>query len=365
MPPSVFTWLDYSEEHRRRVLDVLSAFAESETVDELGLSHIRDGIADILFPGTSTIQRGARYFLFVPWICLDLERKKIASSDIAGRARQLETGLIAALLKAGETTGVIGSRAGSRLKRLPSSIYWNGLEQWGIRTYSGSQDQYHRSLDSFYRRNSELAATKDDDGQYVDSNPASNWHRGIPPAPKGFPSQATLRLTPDESRYLEERILSSQPASMLARLVVRQDPLTDSEFPWQLERLADLPDVIQELLHHARNCSELLHGASLLYNLMLSEKQNTADLIDHYRQDITQWRDQIEAGSDRLKTWDRNRLWTILQQRGFPVPRPTKEFVGRWASLVFSAKSFERMADDQGARQLVTFREMQLKDPII
>jgi hypothetical protein len=71
-----FTWLDYSEYERRQAMEGIDLFGEDETRDKLGLGTIRDGFADLLFPGTSTIQTGARYFLFVPWVCLELERKK-------------------------------------------------------------------------------------------------------------------------------------------------------------------------------------------------------------------------------------------------------------------------------------------------
>lgn len=50
-----FTWLDFSEQDRQRALDVLHLFREKGTVDELGVGTVRDAIADVLFPGTSTI----------------------------------------------------------------------------------------------------------------------------------------------------------------------------------------------------------------------------------------------------------------------------------------------------------------------
>ena len=72
-----FTWLDYSEHERRQAMEIIDLFGEDETRDELGLGTIRDAFADLLFPGTSTIQTRARYFLFVPWVFLELEQKKI------------------------------------------------------------------------------------------------------------------------------------------------------------------------------------------------------------------------------------------------------------------------------------------------
>ena len=98
---STFTWLDYSEHDRRRMADVISSSGEQDTRDELGVGSIRDGFADTLFPGTSTIQTRARYFLFVPWIYRDLERKKTESARMAQKARGRETSLIDALAKSG------------------------------------------------------------------------------------------------------------------------------------------------------------------------------------------------------------------------------------------------------------------------
>src|SRR5262245_20576735 len=141
--PSTFTWLDYSEADRRKMLDVINAFREKETRDELGFGSVRDAFADSLFPGTSTIQTRARYFLFVPWIYLRLEHERVSPSDIARQARRDEVRLIEALLRGGETSegdGVIGRRARAALQRLPSSVYWLGLATWGIRCFDGSQD---------------------------------------------------------------------------------------------------------------------------------------------------------------------------------------------------------------------------------
>ena len=91
---STFTWLDYSETERRQMLDVISLFREQSTRDELGIGTVRDSFADIFFPGTSTIQTRARYFFFIPWIYLKLEKRQTTSNRIAKRAREEEIALI-------------------------------------------------------------------------------------------------------------------------------------------------------------------------------------------------------------------------------------------------------------------------------
>lgn len=57
-------WVDFSKEQRNKVLSVINLLSEPEAVDELGIGIIRDGFANMFFPGTSTIQTRAKYFLF-------------------------------------------------------------------------------------------------------------------------------------------------------------------------------------------------------------------------------------------------------------------------------------------------------------
>ena len=92
------------------MLDVVDLFKEQNTRDELGIGAIRDALADQLFPGTGTVQTRARYFLFIPWIYLDLERRRIGSSRIASEARKVEVQLIEALARVhrGQGEGVTG-----------------------------------------------------------------------------------------------------------------------------------------------------------------------------------------------------------------------------------------------------------------
>src|SRR5262245_6290078 len=178
---SSFTWLDYSEQQRRQMLDVIDLFREQETRDELGIGAVRDAFADMLFPGTSTIQTRARYFLFVPWIYRQLEAKRTPSDQVRLKARKLEVTLIYALLDSEDTAGLLGKQAKETLQRLPSNVYWQGLRILGLCFYQGSQDQYHRSLDSYYR--SVDRAEREKSGE----SPASpNWHPGLPEIPEAF-----------------------------------------------------------------------------------------------------------------------------------------------------------------------------------
>ena len=251
--PGLLQWLDYSEHDRRKALDVIALFHEQDTRDELGLGAVRDGFADLFFPGTSTIQTRARYFLFVPWVYLDLERREVPSADMAGRARAAEIRLIDALATSEDPDGTIGVDARASLKRLPSSVYWQGLGDWGIRLSEGSQEQYQRAADVFYARRKRAYRT--DDGAPVDGAILRNWHAGLPDPPDEFPRKASFRLRRREAHYLQERVLNRSPRSLLAFLLDRGRPTGWVDFPWQHPQLAEFPAAIREPLEA---CADVL-----------------------------------------------------------------------------------------------------------
>ena len=117
MPQSLqIGWIDYGSRDRNKILSVLSLLSTPEAVDELGIGVVRDGFADILFPGISTIQTRAKYFLLVPYIMMELERENILSpKSFLDRLSKEEIALIS-LLKKDNAKGVFGGRAGERLQ---------------------------------------------------------------------------------------------------------------------------------------------------------------------------------------------------------------------------------------------------------
>jgi Family of unknown function (DUF6361) len=147
---STFTWLDYSEQDRRQMLAVIDRFRETESRDELGFNAIASAVSDMFFPGTSTLQTRARYFLFVPWIYRMLEEERVRPNEVTWRLRQLEIRLIYAVLNSEDDRGLMGRQARENLQRFPSSIYWQGLREWKIFQFPGSQDQYYASLGTYY-----------------------------------------------------------------------------------------------------------------------------------------------------------------------------------------------------------------------
>lgn len=320
------SWVDHDQEARGRVEKVLALLSEREARDELGLGPIRDSLADLLFPGTSTIQTRLRYFLIVPWVYRALEVEGVKGAEVWRRGRDLEF-IVADHLRRTSEPGVFGRRAGRRLRRLPSSVYWLGLGTWGLRYDRGS----------------------------------SRWHPGLPTRPRGFPEIDTLALTATESEYLQDRVTQAIPETLLAHLFLRARP-AKCRFAWEHPDYAGFPPPHKTALEHARLFSEVIYGAPLLYNLLLARRSEREDKIAEYRAKLDAW----SGGLDRsaLDHWSVTDFWLTVRQRRRINPG-AHDFVTRWidlarsGSLDVSKHGIPR--DNSAPARLVRRREKALK----
>lgn len=358
---SSLTWLDYSERDRRRALDVIDLFRETGTVDELGLAGVGNSYSDLFFPGTTTLQTRACYFLLVPWTFLRLERLRVASNEAAGRARWEELHLNRRLREGSDTWGVFGSQAGDALKRLPSDVYWGGLGSWGIRTFSGHKWAYFRSLDGFRRRKAQFQGTaRDPEGR---SAPPANWHPHLPPPPSGFlRGSITVALRGRDAEYLRDRIQARHPESLLAVLAGRAAAEDlEADWPWEMAHLPEVSPALRDHLRDAERFAVCMQGAALLYNLMLSELKKRDDWKEKYQRRLARWAGEVFELGPALEDWRLDGVWRVVRTQGRSLSYPTRDFVERWVENLKRGSARNVAADGSSARALVRDREIQLK----
>ncbi len=140
-------WVDFSPEDRKRAIEALDSLRERGAVDELGIGAVRDAFADAFFPGTSTLQTRAKYFVLVPCaVRMTLEKmsESPARRDGPGELRRIERECARQMWEncgGDESAGVIGRRNLGRSEwvlRPPSEIYWAGLRTFGISSVASS-----------------------------------------------------------------------------------------------------------------------------------------------------------------------------------------------------------------------------------
>ena len=357
---SSLTWLDYSERDRRQAMGIIDLFRETGTIDELGLTRVGSSFSDLFFPGTSTIQTRACYFLLVPWTFLEIERGKVKSSEAAGKARWAELNLNRQLCQGNEEWGLFGRVAGDALKRLPSDVYWGGLGSWGILTFPGHQWAYFRSLDDFYRRRAKFERARGDpEGRLP---PPTNWHPNLPDPPSGFPkADLTVALRRQDAEYLRERIQARHPQSLLAVLAGRaMQADLEAGRPWELAHHLEVSATLRDQLRDAKLFAICMQGAVLVYNLMLAELRRHDEWKEKHRADLTEWASNMGALGSALGNWTPDGVWRVMRAQSRLPGSPTQTFVENWVEIVKRVGP-EAVADDPNARTFVRDREVQLK----
>ena len=358
MSPAVLAWLDYSEADQQRAREIAAMFLQRESRDELGLGRIRDALSDTLFPGTSFLLTRARYLLFVPWLYREGARRGHSGPKLTQWVEWHERQLIGALHRGEDLEGLIGRNVGAAVRILPSNIYWNALRRFGILRHEGTEGQV-ASL-------RQVSRPQDEATEFLEHSDAV-WAPSIPSAPDDFFSltSCNFALTHDEATWLAERIVDAVPDSLLQFLVMQGKRQSSStQYAWDEPEAAASKGRVRDALDEARRFAVAMHGAALLYNLLLAERAKDLSLSEHsgrrdrYSTRLDEWQREVQASV--VGAWDLNRLWALVAEQGRPAALPTRSFVSAWVDLSRAGTS-TRLAHDGSARELIRRREQQQK----
>ena len=235
-------WIDFSKEDKSNALNVINSLKDKGVLDELGFGILRQAFANYFFPGTSTIQTRAKYFLIIPYELQDFIRiGHKTNTDAAGfikNAQDLinksEWGVGYNLLKHCSTdpqaSGIIGARsiAGKGwVERPPVSIYWNGLRTYHFFRNDNPNFTYYDFLTAVYnleRNKAAAKASENEDKDEKNDSDAGNYSKKSPLIKldiykKGWNKEVDIELTKEEALFLKSKITSSVPDSMMALLL--------------------------------------------------------------------------------------------------------------------------------------------------
>ncbi|CCJ34302.1 DUF6361 family protein [Caloramator australicus] len=285
MPNFLIDWVDFSKEQRKRVLDVINLLTEPGAVDELGVGVIRDAFSDIFFPGTSTIQTRAKYFLITGYILKEIEKlNRMTPEKFIEKLHDEELSLIDVLKRSGET-GVIGQESGKRLKRKPSDIYWNGIKTYGIFTDKKMSIYDYAKvicrLNERKEKTKSLGKKKNEDDEDADDKDAELtdgyikfWN--LPYFPDNWRENILINLTKEEAEFLKEAIIKSCSGTMLAYILKNEiKGILDIKSFDELEGIINLfPDDIKKDFFMARDFANFIYGAHIRYNVILSNGED-------------------------------------------------------------------------------------------
>ena len=298
-------FIDYSREERNRILSTLRMLEERSALDELGIGVIRDAYADKLFPGISTLQTRAKYFVLIPYIFQTAKER--AEKGTLQNARVMlqwvneREDLLVETLKnhSSNTNGIIGINAFQQkrsVKIKPSTIYWNGLRTLGIlrRNDASIYDVCKLICSSANRK---IGMETQTDGESFDDPTAMRQDSMLfLPIHSGYDyfKNAGIELTVSEAEFLKECILRSSVTSQsLMGFFIREGILCD-----RLDSVPEdkLPSGIREDYLLAKDFARFIYGAHLRYNVIFSEGADTAMI-----QEFDSWRDEFLSSSFSLE----------------------------------------------------------------
>lgn len=235
-------WIHINRDDRNRVFEALKSLEEQDATDELGIGKIRDYFSNQLFPGITTNQTRAKYFIFSTNLIEDvLYYQNINSLEtLKEELEKAQKNLVASLFDASEGKiigqGILDSRnyiQGKEIKQKPLSVYLSGLFQFGI-IKNDSQAVIQRTED-LYERIFRFIKQNKAYSDYQKANKASSkqmkdYERPIsPPARDFFPKtncyqenwdvKPKMDLTQQEANFLFNQITKSCNGSLLALIL--------------------------------------------------------------------------------------------------------------------------------------------------
>ena len=296
-------WIDFSKEDRQKALDVINLLSEQGAVDELGIGIIRDAFANYFFPGTSTIQTRAKYFLIVPYVLREAVDGRYGKdvNRILKAIDSAEKDCGIRLLNADpKAEGVIGTRVLPKgwVARKPSDIYWNGIRTYGIFCDYGLSITEYVSLATKLReekkvsrlgnRNDDMKENERDDLDAGDISNIRFWN--LPIYHDDWRDNLSIELTREEAFYLDKQMQKSTKGTLLEYVLKNHIDLNQFDsFVALTAALSEKVDAaLANMMKLACDFNNLVYMARVRYNVMLSESENDEAINnwDRIQQDI-------------------------------------------------------------------------------
>ena len=279
-------WIDFSNDERNKVLNVIHLLDEPVAVDELGIGAVRDAFADLFFPGTSTVQTRAKYFLIVPYVLMEAGSGKYGFdlNTILRRIDNEERNCRDILIKT-SNDGVIGSLVTkSWVLRTPSSIYWNGIKQIGIFKEDLSVKEYIRQsiiqsnqkkAKEYGNRDKDAEENEKDDFDAGDITSIQFWSIGDA-YHSNWREKLTIELLPEEAEFLKSQIITNQRNSLFAFILKNNISLEKySSFGALTEDIkGDVDPDLRYMMELANDFNNLVSIITTRYNLIVFDGQN-------------------------------------------------------------------------------------------
>lgn len=305
-------YINFSQEERNNIYKVIQTIRDHQAIDELGIGRIRDAFSNEMFPGMSTLQNRAKYFVLLPALYISAEHEKYKNvNEVQQRIIDLEIKLTRQLLNgtpdAAERWGITGStvinqaeKHSSRyVKYDPSYIYWGGLVTFGMVKTDGNiyqlifeRSQKNQDKPTRWRSNSnDDFESQDDEGgtgdfQLCDTGGLKYDFDGRTPIP--------IQLTKEEALFIKRQIITSDASkdSLLAYILRNEDLPLVSKWLDLGDLWRDIPDNFLIAYTLSATFSRFTYLLRTFYNYIYDKKMGNADEAEEILKHFVEYREE-------------------------------------------------------------------------
>lgn len=335
-------WIDFSRKDRNRVSSILDLLRPEGQVDELGIGTIRDGLANAMFPGISTIQTRAKYFFIIPYILQDFLQLTFAERKKKSPITYLETEEYEVMWDLGdkydhqEGHGVIGISKyrvrKEKIARRPSEIYWNGLNVMKCIDSKGLSAMafLKRATKSNHETLTQYITT---DGEGDDKDAGfENYFNIKVPINKNWKEDLDLNLSHNEAAFLRDNMIDIKDSVL--SLVASEEEIylkfNSSDIFIDFAKICSSEITNQQLKSNvilAHDFAILMEGAHIAYNQELQKQFCGADCFE---ENWKEWHDDFKHNMINYNAFNVEDLFVHSNTtRGY-----TRDFVRDWFKLL-------------------------------
>jgi hypothetical protein len=367
MSLSFLTWVDFDSDQKKKMAEVIRLFSEQGVRDELGFGTVRDVIADKLFPGTSTIQTRAKYFLFVPYIFLKLQDEASRSKKLRNSPDRMkkfvedeEQNLRNHLITLEDSSGTFGKR-NEKLERYPNEVYWAGLKKWGIFKDDVGRSAYYEELTQRIEIFKDWHKKNIDDENDYNQKPSRFWNAEIENLynDKDVRALYSFELHKKEASFLRAQINECCNDSLLNSILSNEVQIEDIDIFWDLKIRKVINEQFKDILFHSKQFSLLVCGAVRAYFYYCASKLETP-LLDDYEGFFEEW--FVESKKSEFSSWSTedffNYLYTLDEKANVHL---TKVFSRQFKEEFDAASTYKDMLESNSLLKLIQKRELDLK----
>ena len=311
-------FVNFNTEEKKRVAKMMQLLQESEAIEELGIGRVRDHFSNTLFPGTSTLQHHAKYFVVMPSLYYHTAFKSRKFQNLAEVSRYIKEAEVQITRQMAKwdnnqinttETGITGINTlkdalndyNKYVKYDPAYIYGSGLARYGIIPDTGVERLILELNKKHFADPHNKGALKNEDTT-EDAGDLTGDKQVIKTCGESYDffngKTMTLALTEKEASFMKDRIHSSCDGTMLAYLIDSKYELPERIGYFEIEELlSELDPRVVNVYKKSVLFSKLMHLIDWRFNYSYFDSfDNTDEAIfckDEYEKLLAEYKEEI------------------------------------------------------------------------